>query len=177
MRPAPAQTAALRNRRRQFICSGGFLAWARRHRSAGPWLLCCARASSARGCPDGRRVASRFRWARLLARRRRWRSTGLPSRSMRPALKTGKHKLGACAARGGLPSPRAYSRLRSCAGAAEGNAAVCWYLARGGRGGRDHKPTEPQHVHTHVSVASAVPRWVSHAGRAEERAWRQFDVR
>ena len=39
--------------------------------------MCCARASSAR-LPRCRRVASRCRWARRLARRRRMRSTGSP---------------------------------------------------------------------------------------------------
>ena len=61
--------------------------------------------------------------------------------AMRPALKTGKHKPGAGAARR-QPSPLARTRgssLRSCAGAAKETQRCAGTLLRGGRGGRDHK--------------------------------------
>ncbi len=131
----------------------------------------------ARGCPDGRRVASRFRWARLLARRRRRGGLRGCPRSMRPALKTGKHKLGA-GADARQPSPLAPTRgssLRSCAGAAKETQRWAGTLLAAAAAAA---PTNPPSlsVPRDVSVPSAAPRWVSHAGRAEERAWRQFDM-
>ena len=103
MRPAPARTAALRNRRRQFICCGGISCWARRHRSAGPWLLCFARASSTR-LPRRSTVASRFDGPACLRGGGVGGRRGCPRRDA-PCLKTGKLKLGAVRARRPAPSP------------------------------------------------------------------------
>ena len=106
--------------------------------------MLCSRVGAA-CCPDGRRVASSFCCAGLLARRRRRRSAGLPSSRCALPWKQGNLSL-VRVRRAVALSPRTHAWEQPsfvCRGC-EGNAAVCSYLTRGGRGRRAHKPTEPQ---------------------------------
>ena len=102
------------------------------------------------------------------------RSTGLPRRDA-PALKTGQLKLGAGAARvAALASPpHAWEQPSFVCRGYEGDAAVCWYLTRGSRDGRGHKPTEPQRSLRRFCYFGCPA--VGFTRRAcQERAWRQM---
>ena len=52
---------------------------------------------------------------------------------------------------------------------------MCWYVTRGGRGRRAHKPTEPQRSLRRFCCFGC-PTLGFTRRACEERAWRHFDV-
>ena len=138
--------------------------------------MCCARASALRAAPT---VGA---WPRASAALVCLRGGGVGGRRGcprrdGPALKTGQLKLGAGAARGSpLPSPaRVGAAFARGPGLRRRRSGVLVPCSRRPRRPRPQNPPSLS-VPCDFSVASAAPRWFSHAERAKERAWRQFDM-